>query len=147
VYKRQVSYLDTHGVNRSEVTHEWIIEQCCDEFIAKDKYLREFLIPPKYMAWWHKPEDDKLTVHGEFDREPMAANKWSDIKADQFLYIVKKDKTIKKYIITRGFGEATVIPLSETPKIQKKLSWLTTTLMGALDAPEVPGEYSDDECC
>ena len=52
---------------------------------------------------------------------------------------------IKKYIITRGFGDATVIPLSETPSIQKKLSWLTTTLMGGLDRPEIPGEESDED--
>jgi hypothetical protein len=145
--KNAVFYMHTHGVTRKDITHGWIIEQCCDVFIAKDKYLQEFLVPPKYTVWWHKPEDDKLTIQGEFDKDPMctSASKWKDIPAVQFLYIVKKDKEYKRYIITRGFGDATVIPLSETPEIQNKLSWLTTTLMGALDAPEVPGEYAEDE--
>jgi hypothetical protein len=138
--KNAVFYLHTHGVTRKDITHDWIIEQCCVVFIVKDKYLREFLVPPKYMVWWHKPEDDKLIVQGEFDKDPMIANKWKEIPIEQFIYIVKKDKEYKRYIITLGFGDATVIPLSETPAIQTKLSWLTTTLMGALYAPEIPGE-------
>jgi len=144
--KLAVLFLHNHGVTRKDITHQWIIEQCCDLFISKDKYMREYLVPSKYTVWWHKPGDMQLTLQGEFDKEPVSANKWSDISADQFLYYVKKgDKDIKKYIITRGFGDATVIPLSETPSIQKKLSWLTTTLMGGLDAPEIPGEYSDED--
>ncbi len=141
--KLAVLFLHNHGVTRKDITHQWIIEQCCDLFISKDKYMREYLVPTKYAAWWHKPGDLELTSQGEFDQEPVSANKWRDISVDQFLYYVKKnDKEIKKYIITWGFGDATVIPLSETPSIQKKLSWLTTTLMGGLDVPEVPGEYS-----
>jgi len=146
--KAVIVYLDTHGVKRNEVTHEWIIEQCCDVFISKDKYLRDYLNPPKYQVWWHTPESSKLMSQGEFDKEPVAANKWKEIPYEQFIYIVKKDTEYKRYIITAGFGDATVIPLSETPKFQKKLSWLTTTLMGGLDGPCAPGEddeYYDDE--
>jgi len=141
--KNAVFYLHTHGVTRKDITHPWIIEQCCDVFIVRDKYLREFLIPPKYTVWWHKPDDDKLMVQGKFDKDPMIANKWKEIPAEQFIYIIKRDKEYKRYIITSGFGDATVIPLSETPAIQKKLSWLTTTLMGDLVALDVPGEYDE----
>jgi hypothetical protein len=134
-------------VTRQDITHPWIIDQCCALFITRDKYLREYLLPPKWTVWWHTPEEGVLVEQGEFDQEPVGAGKWGSVPADQFIYIVKKDREYKRYIITRGFGEATVIPLSERPIIQKKLSWLTTTLMGALDAPEVPGEddMDDDE--
>lgn len=143
--KNAVFYLHTHGVTRTDITHDWIIEQCCDVFITKDKYLQEFLVPSKYTVLWHTPESETLYTQGEYDKEPVSAGNWSDIPAEQFIYIVKKHKEYSRYIITRGFGDATVIPLSKTPTIQKKLSWLTTTLMGALDGPEVPGEYDEDE--
>lgn len=143
--EQAVRFLASKGVTRKDITHNYIIKECCQTYMSKSQYLKEFLSQPKYTVWWHKPEDNKLTLQGEFDEEPMSTNKWSDISAEQFLYYVKKDEEIKKYIITRGFGDATVIPLTEMSKVQKKLSWLTTTLMGALDAPEVPGEYNDEE--
>ena len=97
-----------------------------------------------YEVWWFIPGSEKLTKRGEFSVEPVAACKWTDIPAEQFIYIVKKDGKYKRYIITKCFGDATVIPLSERPAIQKKLSWLTTTLMGGLDGPYAPGEDDSD---
>ena len=141
--KNAVFYLHTHGVTRKDITHPWIIKQCCDIFIARDEYLREYLVPPKYDVWWHAPGDEMLTVQGSFEHDPVSTGAWNAVPAEQFIYIVKKDKEYKRYIITRGFGDATVIPLNRRPEIQGKLGWLTTTLMGALDGPEAPGEDDD----
>jgi hypothetical protein len=96
-------------------------------------------------VWWFDPSAGILIEQGEFDKEPVASDKWKAVPVEQFIYIVKKDTKYKRYIITRGFGDATVIPLTDKSNIQKKLSWLTTTLMGNLDGPYAPGEDDDEE--
>jgi hypothetical protein len=96
-----------------------------------------------YTAWWFEPkcdpDDQVLNLHGEYENDPALHSEWQSIPSNQFIYIVKKNSEFKKYIVTRGFGDATFIPLSTRPRIQTKLSWLTTTLMGDLIMPPVPG--------
>ena len=141
-----VKMLFEYGVTCGDVKHDWILSNC-SEIINNSEYLRNFFgyerVAP-YEVWWFKPGSEKLTKRGEFSVDPVVACRWVDIPAEQFIYIVKKDGKYKRYIITKGFGDATVIPLTETPNVQKKLSWLTTTLMGGLDGPYAPGEDDSD---
>lgn len=142
-----VKMLFEYGVTCGDVKHEWILSNC-SELITNSEYLSGFFgfkRETPYEVWWFDPNAEILIKQGAFDQDPVATDMWRGVPVEQFIYIVKKDGKYKRYIITRGFGDATVIPLSERPNVQKKLSWLTTTLMGGLDGPYAPGEESDDE--
>lgn len=135
--KAAVQYLNSNGVTRKDITHDWIVEQCCDVFITKDNWLKDFLCPPTYEVWWHKPGDSELNSLGEYQFHPC---EWKNVPVEQFIYVVKTSEDIKRYLVTKGFGEATLIPLNPKPPVGSKLEWLTVVLKGDLKMPEVPGE-------
>jgi len=138
--KLALLFLDLNGVTRKDITHDWIIEQDCEVFIAKDKWIKDFLCPPTFEAWWHKPGDSELNSLGEYQFDPRDADEWKKIHAEQFIYVVKTSEDIKRYIVTKGFGDGTIIALNPPPSVQSKLAWLTVVLKGDLKMPEVPGE-------
>jgi hypothetical protein len=41
--EKAVRFLASAGVTRKDITHDWIIVDCCQTFIAKSEYLKEFL--------------------------------------------------------------------------------------------------------
>ena len=127
-------------MTRKDITHDWIVEECCDVFITKDKWLKNFLYPPTYEAWWHKPGDSELNSLGEYQFNPCETCEWKNVPVQQFIYVVKTSEDIKRYIVTKGFGDGTIIPLNPPPSVQSKLAWLTVVLKGDLKMPEVPGE-------
>jgi hypothetical protein len=138
--KAAVQFLNSKGVTRKDITHDWIIEECCDVFIAEDKWFKNFLYPPTYEAWWHKPGDSELNPLGEYQFNPCETGEWKNVPVQQFIYVVKTSEDIKRYIVTKGFGDGTLIPLNPRPSVQSKLAWLTVVLKGDLKMPEVPGE-------
>jgi len=140
--KLALLFLNLNGVTRKDVTHDWIIEQDCDVFITKDKWIKDFLFPPTFEAWWHKPGDSELNSLGEYQVDPHEAYEWKKIPAEQFIYVVKSSNYVNRYIVTKGLGEATLILLNPKPQVDSKLMCLALVLKGDLNMPKVPGEQN-----
>ena len=139
--KMALLFLNLHGVTRKDITHDWIIEQDCDVFIAKDKWIKDFLCPPTFEAWWHKPGDSELNSLGEYSFDPRDADEWKKIPAEQFIYVVKSSNYVNRYIVTKGLGYAEIFPLNNpVPSVDSKLMRLASVLKGELKMPVVPGE-------
>ena len=136
----QSCVISLHGVTRKEITHDWIIHQCCDLYMFKDKWIKDFLCPSEFEAWWHKPGDSELNSLGEYQFDPREADEWKKVPADQFIYVVK-GKYINRYIVTKGLGYAEIFPLNNpVPSVDSKLMRLASVLKGELKMPVVPGE-------
>jgi hypothetical protein len=139
--KAAVQFLNSKGVTRKDITHDWIIEECCDVFIAEDKWFKNFLCPPTFEAWWHKPGDSEINSLGEYQFDPRDADEWKKIHAEQFIYVVKSSNYVNRYIVTRGLGYAEIFPLNNpVPSVDSKLMRLALVLKGELKMPVVPGE-------
>ena len=138
--KMALLFLNLHGVTRKEITHDWIIHQCCDLYMFKDKWIKDFLCPSEFEAWWHKPGDSELNSLGEYQFDPREADEWKKVPADQFIYVVK-GKYVNRYIVTKGLGYAEIFPLNNpVPSVDSKLMRLASVLKGELKMPVVPGE-------
>ena len=134
--KQALLFLKLLGVTRKDIRHDWIIEQCCDLYMFKDKWIKDFLCPSEFEAWWHKPGDSKLNSLGEYQFDPREADEWKKVPADQFIYVVK-GKYINRYIVTKGLGFAEIF---QVPSSDFKLMCLASVLKGELKMPVVPGE-------
>ena len=142
-----VKMLTKYGVTRADLSHPWILSNC-EEIINNSEYLRDFFgIEPleRVTFYFHAPRAKKLT------ESPMTFKDLGDaVKTlhcmtdlDQYVAVLEYKGEVTRYMVTKGAGSLSVIPMESKPgwtKEQERVSNIVNFVMGNDELPTIVGE-------
>ena len=141
-----VKMLSKHGVTRKDLTHEYILRKCSD-LIDNSEYLREFFgVPSERVAFYfHAPRAKKLTespmTFKDLDDAVKTLHCMTDL--DQYVAVLEYKGDVSRYLVTKGAGSLSVIPMESKPgwtKEQERVSNIVNFVMGNAEYPTIVGE-------
>ena len=103
-----------------------------------------------YRLYWHVPRADEAILAAEFDDQATARDSVAEIKngVSQYIAIIEHKGECRRYLVSRGCGDLTVIPMDHGPgwsKQQETVSNIVNFVMARDEFPPVPGEDEYDE--
>ena len=141
-----VKMLTKYGVTDKDLSHQWILSNC-EEIIKNSEYLAEFfkVEKPRVNFYFHAPRAKKLT------ESPMTFKDLGDaVKTlhcmtdlDQYVAVLEYKGEVTRYIVTKGAGSLSVIPMESKPrwtKEQERVSNIVNFVMGRDELPTIVGE-------
>ena len=141
-----VKMLTKYGVTDKDLSHQWILSNC-EEIIKNSEYLSEFfkVEKPRVNFYFHAPRAKKLT------ESPMTFKDLGDaVKTlhcmtdlDQYVAVLEYKGEVTRYIVTKGAGSLSVIPMESKPrwtKEQERVSNIVNFVMGRDELPTIVGE-------
>ena len=147
-----VKMLVKYGVTHNDLAHLWILKNCRDliqnsEYLLKffenqTKYLPEFENQTKHRVkfYFHAPRAESLTespmTFKDIDDAVKTLHCMTDL--DQYVAVLEYQCEVTRYLVSKGCGHLTVIPMESKPgwsKDQERVSNIVNFVMARDDYP------------
>jgi hypothetical protein len=83
--------------------------------------------PSSYSLYWRLPRSKESILAGEFDHLSTARDAVAEIQngVRQYIAIIKHNGKVRRYLVSRGCGDLTVIPMHNAPGWTEKQETLS----------------------
>ena len=136
-----VKMLTKYGVTCQDLSHQWILSKCSD-IIINSEYLSTFfgVSTTRVNVYYHLPRAEELTrmdrtfttVEDAVQSLPVLTDH------DQYIAVIEDQCAVTRYLVSKGCGHLTVIPMESKPgwtKDQERASNIVNFVMGNDEFP------------
>jgi len=142
-----VKMLAKYGVTNKDAPRWWMSNFA--ENIKNSEYLSEFfkVEKPRVKFYFHAPRAEKLTENPMTFKDLDAAVKTLHCMTDmdQYVAVLEYRGDVTRYLVTKGAGSLTVIPMESKPGWTKEQEQVSNIANFVLGAHELPTLVCEDE--
>ena len=142
-----VKMLAKYGVTNKDAPRWWMSNFA--ENIKNSEYLSEFfkVEKPRVQFYFHAPRAEKLTENPMTFKDLDAAVKTLHCMTDmdQYVAVLEYRGDVTRYLVTKGAGSLTVIPMESKPGWTKEQEQVSNIANFVLGAHELPTLVCEDE--
>lgn len=135
-----VKMLAKYGVTDADLKHPWILSNC-EEFLKNSEYLIIFfkVEKPRVKFYFHAPRAKKLTESPMTFKDVADAVKTLHCMTDldQYVAVLEYQGEVTRYMVTKGAGSLSVIPMENKPGRTKEeqVSNIVNFVLGTHELP------------